>query len=435
MNKAAIQFVQVASKLNTSSLFRRTRRDAQTQGTKPITHFFRTRVLTALALTAVSLFSNIVAADTVIASYNSATDVPVTANGYTATGNTVSFTLNFAPDTGTDLMVVSNTALGFMNGTFDNLAQGQPLTLSYGGTNYPFVANYFGGSGNDLVLVWASNRPFAWGSNSYGEIGDNSSGIDRLLPVPVTATGVLAGKTVVAIAGGIYYSLVLCSDGTLAAWGSNAAGQLGDNSMTDQDVPVTVNRTSGVSALFAKTVVAIAAGNEHSLALCSDGTVAAWGSNTSGQLGDNTTTQRNLPVAVNTGTNSALYGKAVVAIAGGGYHSLALCSDGTVAAWGNNYDGQLGDNTTTQQEVPVAVNTASGISALHGKTVVSLAGGHVHNLALCSDGTVVGWGYNGYGQVGDNSFYTTRLVPVVVNTTSNVSALYGKTVVALAAGS
>jgi len=107
------------------------------------------------------------------------------------------------------------------------------------------------------------------------------------------------------------------------------------------------------------SVVAIAAGFAHSVALCSDGTVAAWGSNGNGQLGDNTTTmQRNVPVAVNTVPGvSALFGKTVVAIAAGSGHSLALCPDGTVAAWGHNWMGELGDNTRTQRNVPVAVNS------------------------------------------------------------------------------
>jgi len=323
-----------------------------------IKHFIRTLIPGAVALATFALNSTVAPAATVDAIYNSATDVPVTASSYTATGNTVNFTLNFAPDTGTDLMVVSNTGLAFINGTFDNLAQGQAVALSYGGTTYNFVANYYGGSGNDLVLVWANNCAFAWGNDGDGQLGNNSQSQSQV-PVPVTATGVLAGKTVVAVAAGGSHSLALCSDGTVAAWGWNDYGQLGDNTMTERLVPVVVNTNSAVSALYGKTVVAIAAGVYHSLALCSDGTVAAWGYNGLGQLGDNTQTQHLVPVAVNTNSVvSALYNKTVVAIAAGAIHSLALCSDGTVAAWGYNTCGQLGDNSTTQRNAPVAVNTA-----------------------------------------------------------------------------
>ena len=402
-------------------------------GTSSARGYLRTVTLLVLCLAA-----RLASADTVNAVWNSAADVPVTASGYTATGNTVNFTLNFAPATGTDLVVVNNTALDFIAGTFDNLAQGQAVALSYGGTTYRFVANYYSGSGNDLVLVWANSRAFGWGYNYFGQLGDATTNgappYGTTAPVPVIATGVLAGKTAVAGAAGGSHSLTLCSDGTLAAWGANTVGQLGDNTTMQRFAPVAVDIAAGVSALHGKTVVAIAAGWQHSLALCADGTAAAWGDNGYGQLGDNTRTDRLAPAAVltNLGT-SALYGKKVTAIATGAFHSLALCSDGTVAAWGDNRSGQLGDTTTDNRLTPVAVNTAWNLSALYNKNVVAIAAGGLHSLALCSDGTVAAWGANLFGQLGNNST-TWRSQPVAVNRTGGMSALYGKNVVALAAG-
>ena len=103
--------------------------------------------------------------------------------------------------------------------------------------------------------------------------------------------------------------------------------------------------------------MAISADWQHSLALCSDATVVGWGDNSLGQLGDNTTTQRKTPVAVSTATGiSVLSNKTVVAIGAGGARSIALCSDGTVAAWGDNQYGELGDHTTVRDSlVPVRV--------------------------------------------------------------------------------
>jgi alpha-tubulin suppressor-like RCC1 family protein len=430
MSKAAIRPVQAASPPTNGW----PEVNAQARVRKQLQYLFRTSIVVAAALTTVGLLCSVAAADTVNAIYNSATDVPVTANGYTATCNSVNFTLNFAPTTGTDLTVVCNSGLAFINGTFDNLGQGQAVALAYGGVTYRFVANYYGGSGNDLVLIWASSRTFAWGSDASGQIGDNTSGTNRLVPVPVTATGVLAVNTVLALARGTSFSLALAANGIVAAWGGNSRGQLGDTTTLERTAPVAVNTEAGVSALSGKTVVDIAAGLFHSLAACSDGTVAAWGANGTGQIGDNTTSNRFAPVAVNTTSGvSALYGKTVVAIAAGALHSLALCSDGTVAAWGTNAFGQLGDNTTTRRLVPVAVNTNSSVSALYGKAVVAIAGGRVHSLALCSDGTVAAWGANGRGQIGDNTL-ADRHAPVAVNTDSGVSALYGKAVVAIGAG-
>jgi alpha-tubulin suppressor-like RCC1 family protein len=396
-----------------------------------------TRIPAAAALAAFCFAAQLASASTVHAIYNSVTDVPVTAVAYKASGNTVNFTLNFAPVTGAELMVVNNTWPQFIQGTFDNLTNGQAVALNYGGTTYNFVANYYGGTGNDLVLVWANTRPFAWGYNSTGQLGDSSQ-TQRQLPVPVTATGVLAGKTVVALAAGGAHSLALCSDGTVFAWGDNTYGQLGDNSTNSYNVPVAVNTDSGVSALSGKVVVGITAGFYHSLALCSDGTVAAWGFNRYGQLGDNTTRNRLAPVAVNTNSGSALHSRTVVAIAGGFDHNLALCGDGTVAAWGRNLYGELGNNgggyIGAQRVVPGAVNADASLSSLADRLVIAIAGGYGHSLALCSDGTVAAWGLNTYGELGDNSL-TGRLVPVAVSTDPAFSALFGKTVTAIAAGS
>ncbi len=320
---------------------------------------------------------------------------------------------------------------------------GQLGNNSTDGSLVPVAVNTDSGTsalaGKTVVAVSAGNRHslalcsdgtvVAWGFNGNGQLGNNST-TDSTVPVTVLGIGALAGKTVVAVAAGGSYSLALCSDGTVTAWGRNDYGQLGNAMMTSSPVPVTVSTASGTSALSGKKVVAVSAGDMHSLALCSDGTVAAWGFNASGPLGNATTTTSLVPVAVSTA--SALSGKSVVAVSAGGSHSLALCNDGTVAAWGNNGSGRLGNDSTTNSPVPVAVNTASGTSALAGKTVVAVSAGLNHSLALCSDGTAVAWGYNSYGQLGNGST-TQGLVPVAVNATGS-SALSGKIVSSLGTG-
>lgn len=381
------------------------------------------RTLKLLLLTLViSLLPNGLHAGVVNATFNSATDIPVTAASYTATGNTVNFTLNFAPPTGTALTVVNNTGLPFIAGAFGNLAQGQQVALTYGGISYDFVANYFGGSGNDLILQWARTRLVAWGDNSYGKLGDGTS-TDRSLPTAVTASGALNGKVVLKTAIGPNHCLALCSDGAVLAWGYNNYGQLGNASTTSSSVPVEV-RMSGV--LLGKTVVALAVGGTHSLALCADGTVAAWGYNYYGQLGNNGTGSSSVPVLVD--ASGALAGKTVVAIAAGDSFSAALCSNGTVVTWGYNYSGQLGNGTTTTSLVPIAVAT-SGV--LSGKTVRSIVAGGSYCLVIASDGKVVGWGENSSNQLG-NGTSTNALSPVAVTSTG---ALSGKTITGIGAGS
>ena len=179
----------------------------------------------------------------------------------------------------------------------------------------------------------------------------------------------LVGVTTVATQGainaGATFSVANKTDGTVWAWGANASGQLGNNTVTASKVPV--------QAVGLTTVKMVASGGAHALALKTDGTVWAWGANASGQLGNNTTVNSKVPVQV-TGLSG------VVSIGVGNAHSLAVKSDGTVWTWGANASGQLGNNTVTASKVPVQ---ASGLTAVR-----AVAGGDAHSLAVKSDGTV-----------------------------------------------
>jgi len=153
----------------------------------------------------------------------------------------------------------------------------------------------------------------------------------------------------------------------------------------------------------------ISAGGFHSLAVKSDGTTIAWGKNEHYQLADSTKTNRSSPVNVSGISN-------VIAVSAGswGYHSVALKADGTVWAWGNNSAGQLGDGTTVQKSSPVQVSSLTGI--------VAIATGSDHVVALKSDGTVWAWGQNDYGQLGDGTT-TNSNVPVQVSGLAGIVAI------------
>ena len=96
--------------------------------------------------------------DVVNATYNTGAEVPISSDGFTALGKTVNLRLNYVPTAGTQLTVVQNKGSGMIRRTFRNLAQGQIVGLSYGGVTYSFVANYRGGKGNDLVLLWTTGE-------------------------------------------------------------------------------------------------------------------------------------------------------------------------------------------------------------------------------------------------------------------------------------
>jgi hypothetical protein len=253
-----------------------------------------------------------------------------------------------------------------------------------------FVA--IAGGGSHSLALKSNGEVWAWGSNSNGQLGDGTSGTDRLVPVKV-ADGDGVNSDFVAISGNNLHSLALKSNGEVWAWGRNSFGRLGDNSTTNRSAPVKVADGDGVNSDF----VAIAAGGTHSLALKSNGEVWAWGYNLYGRLGDNSTTDRLVPVRV---VNQSDF----VAIASGGSHSLALKSNGEAWAWGYNGNGELGDGT-----VGTINNKSAPVKVVNQSDFVAIASG----LALKSNGEVWSWGFNGSGQLGNNST-TNSPVPVKV---------------------
>jgi len=232
------------------------------------------------------------------------------------------------------------------------------------------------GSSHSVALK-SNGSVWAWGNNSAGQLGDGTT-TTRWTPVQVS--GFSSG--VAAIAAGSSHTVALKSDGSVWAWGYNMYGQLGNGTNTASSVPVQV---SGLSS----GVTAIAAGGSHNVALKSDGTLWAWGYNSSGQLGDGTSIMRRTPVQVSGLTNG------VTTIAAGGNHTMALKADGTVWVWGNNSWFQLGDGTSTSRLTPVQISGLTGASAIDG--------GGYHTLALKSDSTAWVWGYNVYGQLGNGT--------------------------------
>ncbi|WP_018587449.1 Ig-like domain repeat protein [Salinispora arenicola] len=252
----------------------------------------------------------------------------------------------------------------------------------------------------------AADTALAWGDNASGQLGDGSTA-DSSMPVAVSLP---AGVTVTTVAAGAAHNLAVTSAGTILAWGDNSSGQLGDGTTSNRHTPVAVGLPTGV------TVTAVAAGAAHSLALTSAGTVLAWGANTIGQLGDGTTIDSPAPVDVNLPP-----GVTATAVAAGAAHSLAVTSAGTVLAWGDNASGQLGEGTTIPSRTPVVVSLPSGVTA------TAVAGGDLHSLAVTSAGAVLAWGSNSSGQLGDGTT-ADRSTPVAVSLSG------GTTVTAVAAG-
>jgi len=258
--------------------------------------------------------------------------------------------------------------------------------------------------GAHSLLLASGGAVWAWGWNGLGQLGDGTvSGPQQCGQFPCSTVPVKVEhlKAIAAIAGGDEHSLALANDGSVWAWGVNANGELGTGRATTTGCTCS---DVPVRSAVPSGIVAIAGGGRHSLALRNDGTVWAWGENSFGQLGDGTVTERDAPVEVPGLAN-------VIAISAGFDHSLALTSDGAVYAWGRNTFGQLGDGTTQQSDVPIAVRNLSD--------AIAVRGGGQFSLALRNDGTVWTWGQNNQGQLGDDSL-TNSSVPVEVTGLENV---------------
>ncbi|MGD9732942.1 MAG: DUF1566 domain-containing protein [Desulfamplus sp.] len=184
------------------------------------------------------------------------------------------------------------------------------------------------------IALKTDGTVWAWGWNQYGQLGNGTWNNSSLTPVQVTGL-----TNVSAIATGNYHTIALKTDGTVWAWGANEDGQLGNSTWYYTILtPVQVSGLTNVSV--------IAAGSYYTVAIKTDGTVWAWGSNEYGQLGNGGIIESNTPIQVTGLTN-------ISAIAAGSYHTVALKTDGTIWAWGDNEYGQLGNGTTTDSRTPV----------------------------------------------------------------------------------
>jgi alpha-tubulin suppressor-like RCC1 family protein len=243
-------------------------------------------------------------------------------------------------------------------------------------------------AGNIFSLgVRANGTLWAWGNNVNGQVGDNTN-VQKSSPVSV-----VGGFTdwIQASAGG-NHSLGVRANGTLWAWGSNANGVLGDNTI--------VNKSSPVSVVGGFTDWVQVSADAHSLGLRSNGTLWSWGAGSFGRLGDNTIVNKSSPVSVVGGFVDWIQASA------GSTHSLGLRANGTIWAWGGGGDGRLGDNTTISKSSPVSI-----VGGFTDWVQASARGDH--SLGVRANGTLWAWGTNSLGRLGDNTIIA-RSSPVSV---------------------
>lgn len=262
------------------------------------------------------------------------------------------------------------------------------------------------GNGHTCAIA-SDDQAYCWGSGAtWGTLGNNTYN-DSLIPVAVDTTGVLSGKTVKYLSAGSVHNCVIASDDQAYCWGAGGSGRLGNNSTTNRPAPVAVVNTG---VLNGKTIKSVSAGFGESCAIASDNLAYCWGYNARGSLGNNSTSQSNVPVAVY--TSGVLNGKTIKSMsANSSEHVCVIASDDKSYCWGFNPNGQLGNNSSTQSTVAVAVDASSAMS---GKTVKTIVTSVYTTCAIASDNNLYCSGYNSNGQLGDNST-SSRLIPVLAN--------------------
>lgn len=257
----------------------------------------------------------------------------------------------------------------------------------------PVNAARLASGGNHTCALNTGGGAKCWGSDSGGQLGDYGGGSVVFSTAP---QNVIASANVVALTAGAEHSCALLANGTVRCWGENSYGQLGDGTTTHFGLPVNVPGISGIASLSTGPA------SRHTCAVFRNGDLTCWGRNDRGQLGN-----PSLPPTFSAVPQDvpSLYGQ-TLAVAAGSAHTCAVTTSRTVKCWGRNSEGQLGNGTTVDSAVPVAVPGVADVR--------EIVAGASHSCALLAGGLVKCWGRNGDGELGNGSSTSFSATPVDV---------------------
>ncbi|MEA9356073.1 hypothetical protein SHI21_07670 [Bacteriovorax sp. PP10] len=270
--------------------------------------------------------------------------------------------------------------------------------------------------GNSSTCVIASDdQVYCWGENGYGQLG-NGSTTDSNTPVAVSTAGVLNGKTIKTLKSAADTTCVIASDDKLYCWGYGRFGALANGSTANSTIPIAV----AGGALGAKTIKKLDMSGNTTCVIASDDKMYCWGYGVYGTLGNGASSNSSSTVAVD--FTGVLSGKIITQVHMAGLFTCVLADDARVYCWGYDGDGALGNGSTSDTNVPVAVNTAGVLS---GKSITKIAGTNSLMCALTSDNQVACWGYGYRGGLGNGSMAGNSSLPVSIDTSGDIN---GKTI-------
>jgi alpha-tubulin suppressor-like RCC1 family protein len=266
-----------------------------------------------------------------------------------------------------------------------------PVTTFAGGTNWKQVSS----GGSHTAAIKTDGTLWTWGYGYNGRLGNGATTGNISTPVTTFA----GGTNWKQVSAGFRYTAAIKTDGTLWTWGYGYRGQLG-NAVETGNISTPVTTFAGGT-----NWKQVSAGFRHTAAIKTDGTLWTWGYGYRGQLGNSVTTG-NISTPVTTFAGGTNWKQ----VSSGVSHTAAIKTDGTLWTWGNGYQGRLGNAVTTNTTISTPVTTFAG-----GTNWKQVAGGGSHTVAIKTDGTLWTWGYGGSGQLG-NAVTTSVSTPVTTFT-------------------
>ena len=273
-----------------------------------------------------------------------------------------------------------------------------PVLVSSFGPGRTAVHVSSGAQGSCAILDNGSVSCWGYGSNLGNEFTD-------YVPTPTLTGDLGTGRTAVdlSVGTGQSHSCAVLDNGSVACWGHNMFGQLGDGTIGTGDPKPSLTGSFGAG----RTAVSVTTGVDHTCALLDNGSVSCWGRNQGGQLGVGGTLTRSSPTLIAPFDS----GRTAVEVSAGRWHTCALLDNGQVSCWGKGDLGQMGHGSLVNSNVPLTITHSGGIS-----NAVSISAGYEHTCAALSNGSAMCWGSNnngalGIGDAASNSQTYSVLVP------------------------